>query len=178
MEVSDAPKFSERVINQERLSKLKFFAEVNPVQFRKFWLLVQYKQFRSTVDFAAADFEVRKHALQYALHGRDPQYLYPSKRSSRLGKMHEMKQKEFLAAIEHEDEMSWFNLLAFAAFQDIESLFNDEEVGLCNYIGTRIPLDTDVWDAIDLEDPEMLARSHIRLPTIVREALQRFLQEA
>jgi hypothetical protein len=178
MEVSDLPKFSDRVINQERLSKLKYFAEVNPVQFRKFWLLVQYRQFRTTIDFATADYEVKKHAEQYALRGRDPQYLYSSKRSSRLGKMHEIKQKEFLDSIAHEDEMSWFNLLAFAAFQDIESLFNDADVGLVNSIGSRIPLDTEVWDAIDQEDTIALSQSHIRLPIAVREALGRFLEEA
>lgn len=178
MDISRVPKFSERVINLVRLNKLKHFAEVNPIQFRKFWLLVQYRRFRTTADFTTVDHEVRKHAEQFALHGRDPKYLYSSKRSSRLGKMHEIKQREFLDAIAYEDEMAWFNLLAFAAFQDIESLFDHEYVGLKRYEGTRIGLESEVWDAIDAGPVASLSQLHIRLPKAVTEAFRKFLEEA
>lgn len=179
MDEPNVQSLSERVLNQSRLKNFELFAQVNPVQFRRFFVLVKYNQFRTSIDFASADYAIKQFAQRYALKGRDPQYLYTTKkRSSRLGKMFEVKQQEFLDYIAYEDRETWFNLLDFAATEDIQYLFTEENVGLTYHLGVRIPLNAGVWNAIDAEDPDALSQIYIRLPPEVDQAFGRFFEES
>lgn len=169
-------KFTRKKITLEVFEKLKIFAQVNPAQFRRLWLLFQYQMFRVSLDFQTADLLIKGWVKNNALGSRYPEYMYLSTRSQRLGKMHEVKQEEFISMFTEQTGTEGFDIFTFAATASLEDLLNANE-GTLRFVDDIffkvIKLPATVWQTIIKEDAEQLKNIYIPLPRQLDKYLAR-----
>lgn len=135
-------KYSKRVVSKFVIERLRRFAQINPRQFRKLWLLFQYQDYRVEIDFFTARSIIKSYVEKKALGSRNPEYITSPNRRQVLGAIREHKIRSFKDFyLQLYMESNTFNIFEFAATADIELLLAP-------------PKEIDFWSTEYTEDSE------------------------
>ncbi len=166
---------TERVFNLEtgtNIRTLVGLAIYDELSFRRLWMLVQYQHFNGEVTFIDAVASLKRtFKRNNEVTGT---YWSPPRREQVLGRMREIKKKNFLGFWEQVEREIDFDIFKFALEAPVESLiFGDERCFFVPFANSRVVVAASAWKEMENVIPEKSAFDvYIPLPEFLDNKLR------